>query len=150
MGLVLIYRPATIDHKQAFAKGSNRPRADINNLYDLSVMQTTAFPTESEVRLVAQRALLGEIPPHLRSVFDIADDGRLRGRFEFDGDPTDEERECASVVMTNFVAALSPAISLSEEFVSNTSPKQRNFLPISVYARNEHAWNSWTASYGNQ
>ncbi|WP_122418949.1 hypothetical protein [Pseudomonas viridiflava] len=114
-------------------------------------MQTTAFPTESEVRLVAQRALLGEIPPHLRSVsFDIADDGRLRGRFEFDGDPTDEERECASVVMTNFVAALSPAISLSEEFVSNTSPKRRNFLPISVYARNEDAWNSWTASYGNQ
>jgi hypothetical protein len=82
-------------------------------------MQTTAFPTESEVRLVAQRALLGEIPPRLRSVsFDIADDGRLRGRlrgrFEFDGDPTDEERECARVVMTNVVAALSPAISLSE------------------------------------
>ena len=140
-----------IDPKQTVAKGKSRPEADINNLYELSVMQTTAFPTESEVRLVAQRALLGEIPPRLRSVsFDIADDGRLRGRFEFDGDPTDEERECASVVMTNVVAALSPAISLSEEFVSNTFPKQRNFLPISVYARNEDAWNSWTASYGNE
>lgn len=114
-------------------------------------MQTTAFPTESEVRLAAQRGLLDEVPPRLRSVsFDIADGGQLRGRFEFDGDPTDEERECASVVMTNILAALSPTISFSEDFVSNPFPQRRNFLPIPVYARNEDAWNSWTAGYGNE
>jgi hypothetical protein len=114
-------------------------------------MQTTALVTEPEIRLVAQQALLGEVPPRLRSVsFDIADDGRLRARFEFDGDPTDEERECASVVMTNVLASLSPTISFSEDFASNPFPQRRNFLPILVYARNEDAWNSWTASYGNE
>jgi hypothetical protein len=80
--------------------------------------------------------VLDEVPPRLRSVsFDIANDGRLRGRFEFDGDPTDEERECASVVMTNILAALSPTISVSEDFVSNPFPQRRNFLPMPVYAR---------------
>ncbi len=112
-------------------------------------MQTAALPTESELRLAAQRALLDEVPPRLRSVsFDIANDGRLRGRFEFDGDPTDEERECASVVMTNIVAALSPSISITEEFLFNPFPQRRNFLHIPVFARNEDAWNIWTASYG--
>jgi hypothetical protein len=114
-------------------------------------MQITVIPTEPELRLAAQRALLDEVPPRLRSVsFDIADDGRLRGRFEFDGDPTDEERECASVVMTNILATLSPTISFAEDFASNPFPQRRNFLPILVYARNEDAWNSWTASYGNE
>lgn len=114
-------------------------------------MQPTAFVTEPEIRLAAQRALLDEVPPRLRSVsFDIADDGRLRARFEFDGDATDEERECASVVMTNILATLSPTISFSEDFVSNSFPQRRNFLSIPVYARNEDEWNSWTASYGNE
>jgi hypothetical protein len=114
-------------------------------------MQTTAFVTEPEIRLVAQRALLDEVPPRLRSVsFDIADNRRLRARFEFDGDPTDQEQECASVVMTNVLALLSPTISFSEDFASNPFPQRRNFLPILVYARNEDAWNSWTAFYGNE
>lgn len=114
-------------------------------------METTAFVTEPEIRLAAQRALLNEVPPRLRSVsFDIADDGRLCARFEFDGDPTDEERECASVVTTNTLAALSPTISFSEDFVSNPFPQRCNLLAIPVYARNEDAWNSWTASYGSK
>ncbi|MNF62086.1 MULTISPECIES: hypothetical protein [unclassified Pseudomonas] len=114
-------------------------------------MQTTAFLNESEIRLAAQRALLGEVPPRLRSVsFDVVDDGRLHGRFEFDGDPTDEERECASVVMTNILAMLGPTISYTEDYVSNIFPQHCNFLPFAVYARNEDAWNSWTASYGNE
>jgi len=114
-------------------------------------MRTTALVTEPAIRLAAQRALLDEVPPRLRSVsFDIADVERLHARFEFDGDPTDEEQECASVVMTNILATLSPAISLSENVVSNPFPQRRNFLPILVYARNEDAWNSWTASYGKK
>lgn len=112
-------------------------------------MQTTAHSMELEVRLAAQRALLGEVPPRLRSIsFDIVD-GRLRARFEFDGDPTDEERECASVVMTNIIAALSPTILFTEEFVANRFPHPCNSLTIRVYARNEDAWNSRTARYGN-
>lgn len=111
-------------------------------------MQTKAVLTENETRLAAQRALLDEVPPRLRSVsFDINVKGRLRGRFEFDGDPTDEERECASIVISNILAMLSPTISFSEDFASNPFPQPRSFLPIVVYARNEDAWNSWTASY---
>jgi hypothetical protein len=100
-------------------------------------MQTADHSMQSEVRLVAQRALLGEVTPRLRCVsFDIAD-GRLRARFEFDGDPTDEERECASVVMTNIIAALSPTILFTEEFLANPFPHPCNSLTIRVYARNE-------------
>lgn len=111
-------------------------------------MQTTAFPTEPEIRLAAQLALLDGVPPRLRSVsFDIADNGCLRARFEFDGDPTEEERECASVVMTNVLATLRQPMSYSKDFASNSFPRRRDFLPIAVYARNEDAWNSWTASY---
>jgi len=114
-------------------------------------MHAAAYLTEPEVRLAAQRALLDEVPPRLRSVsFDIADGWQLHARFEFDGHPTDEERECASVVMTNILAALSPSTSYSEDFLSNPFPQRRNFLPIAVYARNEDAWNSWTASYGSE
>lgn len=108
------------------------------------------FATESLIRLAAQRALLDEIPPRLRSVsFKIEEDRRLYGRFEFNGDPTDEERECASVAMTNILATLSPDMAFTEECVPNAFPQPRNFLPIPVYARNEDAWNSWTAGYGN-
>ncbi|MGN8250812.1 hypothetical protein [Pseudomonas sp. SMV7] len=114
-------------------------------------MPSIAIPTESEIRLAAQRALLGEIPPRLRSVsFDIADNGRLSARFEFDGDPTDEEIECASVVMTNILAMLGPTIFYTQDLLSNLFPRHRDFLPIPVYARNEDAWNSWTASYGSE
>lgn len=114
-------------------------------------MHTAAFLTESEIRLAAQRALVDEIPPRLRSVsLDIADGRQLHVRFEFDGDPTDEERECASIVMTNILASVSPSISYSEDFLSNPFPQRRSFLPIPVYARNEDAWNSWTASYGKE
>lgn len=114
-------------------------------------MHTPAFLTESEIRLAAQRALLDEVPPRLRSVsFDIADGTQLHVRFEFDGGPTDEERECASVVMTNILSVLGPSTSYAEDFLSNPFPQRRNFLPIPVYARNEDAWNSWTTSYSNE
>lgn len=112
-------------------------------------MQVGGIPIESWVRLAAQRALLDEVPPRLRSVsFDLGEGERLRGRFEFDGNPTEEERECASVVMTNMIADLSATFSFSEEFVSNPYPQRRNFLSIAVYARNEDAFNSWTSGYG--
>jgi hypothetical protein len=105
-------------------------------------MQT--FATEVDLRLAAQRALLDEVPPRLRSVsFDLAGHQRLRARFEFDGEPTDDELECARIVMTNILASLGSPQCYVEDFVGNRFPSRRNHLPIIVYARNEDLWNSW-------
>lgn len=108
-----------------------------------------AFTTEVELRLAAQRALVDEVPPRLRAVsFDIAGGRQLHALFEFDGDPTEDEKECASVVMTNILASVGSPQLYVEDFVCNSFPQRRNFLPILVYARNEDEWNNWTTSYG--
>lgn len=96
--------------------------------------------------LSAQRALLGEVLPRLRSVsFDLSPDGEeLKARFEFDGDPTDDELECASVVMTNIFADYSKNHrKYDEEFISVPCPKEPKSLRLIAFYRNEDKWTSW-------
>jgi hypothetical protein len=103
---------------------------------------------EHDTRLLlnAQRALLGEIPPRLRSVsFDLSPDGEeLKARFEFDGDPTEDELECASVAMTNIFADYSKNHrKYTEEIINVPYPKKLNFLRLVAFLRNEDEWTSW-------
>ena len=103
---------------------------------------------EHDIKLLlsAQRALLGEVPPGLRSVsFDLSPDGEeLKARFEFDGEPTEDELECASVVMTNIIADYSTNHrKYVEEFVSVPYPTKLKFLRLVAFLRNEDAWKSW-------
>lgn len=104
---------------------------------------------EHDIKLLlsAQRALLGEIPPRLRSVsFDLSTNGdELKARFEFDGDPTDEELECASVTMTTIFADYSKnQRKYIEECISVPYPEEPKFLRLVAFYRNEDKWNSWS------
>lgn len=107
-------------------------------------------PHDTELLLNAQRGLLGEIPPRLRAVsFDLSSDGQdLIARFEFDGEPTDDELECASVAMTNILASYSANHrSYKEEMVSNPFPNKPQFLRLVAFLRNEDEWNSWSKTF---
>ena len=86
--------------------------------------------------LSAQRALLGEVPPRLRSVsFDLSLDGEeLDARFEFDGEPTEDELECASIVMTNILADYSKNHrAYREQFVAAPCPQKSKFLRLVAF-----------------
>ena len=105
---------------------------------------------DAELLLNAQRGLLGEIPPRLRAVsFDLSADGQdLVARFEFDGEPTDEELECASVAMTNILASYSTNHrSYKEEMVSNFFPNKPQLLRLVTFLRNEDKWNPWSKTF---
>ena len=107
---------------------------------------------EIELLLNAQRGLLGEIPPRLRAVsFDLSSDGRdLTARFEFDGEPTDEELECANVAMTNILAGhYCKPRSYKEEMVSVPIPNKLQLLRLVAFLRNEDEWNSWSKTFDN-
>lgn len=116
--------------------------------------------TEHDISLLlsAQRALLGEVPPRLRAVsFDLSQDGEeLDSRFEFDGEPTEDELECARVVMTNILADYSKNHrAYREQFVAVPCPQEPKFLRLIAFYRNEDEWTSWGAAYnkataGNQ
>jgi hypothetical protein len=100
--------------------------------------------------LAAQRALIGEVPPRLRAVsFDLSADGEdLSSRFEFDGEPTDEELECASVVMTNIFADYSKNHrKYHEEFIRTPYPQKPKFLRLVAFYRNEDEWTSWSKAF---
>ena len=103
-----------------------------------------------ELLLFAQAALLGEIAPSFRAVsFDLSPDGKdLVSRFIFDGDPSEDAREVASVALTNFFANFSENhSSYREEFLSIPYPEKMEHLPLLVYLRNEDDWNSWSKLY---
>jgi hypothetical protein len=104
-----------------------------------------------ELLLVAQRSLLGEIPPRLRAVsFELSADGKnLVARFEFDGLPTEDEIECARVAMTNFTSASGLGSgSYSEEFAATPYPEKLKLLRLMAFRRNEDQWNPWVHTFG--
>ena len=104
-----------------------------------------------ELLLVAQRSLLGEIPPRLRAgSFDLSPDGKnMVARFEFDGLPTEEEIECISVAMTNFTSASNLGSgSYKEEMAAVPYPEKLKLLRLMVFRRNEDQWNSWVNYFG--
>lgn len=97
-----------------------------------------------DLLLYAQRGLLGEIPFGLRTVsFDLSIDGRdFSARFEFDGEPSEEARECVSVAMTNIIANYSANhSSYNEEIVSVPFPQVLKPLRLIAFLRNEEEWN---------
>ncbi len=109
--------------------------------------------TQFEIQLMqhAQSALLGEVAPSFRAVsFQLSEDGEdFKARFIFDGEPSEEAKEVASVVLTNIIANYSKNHrSYSEEMVSVPYPNKMAYLPLLVYLRNEDEWNSWTREYG--
>ncbi|MEP7706767.1 hypothetical protein [Paraglaciecola sp. 25GB23A] len=100
----------------------------------------------------AQGALLGEVAPSFRAVsFKLSEDGEdFVARFIFDGEPSEESKEVASVVLTNILANYSKNHrSYKEEMLAVSYPNRMEHLPLLVYLRNEDEWNSWSILYKN-
>jgi len=109
--------------------------------------------TQYEIQLMqyAQAALLGEIAPSFRAIsFQLSEDGEdFNARFVYDGVPSEEAKEVASVVLTSILANYSKNHrSYNEEHLAIPYPKDMDHLPLLVYLRNEDNWNSWTKEYG--
>lgn len=105
-----------------------------------------------ELLLAAQSALIGEVAPSFRAVsFQLSSDGEdFHARFIFDGEPTEEALEVASVVMTNILAGYSKNHrSYKEDMLSIPYPEKMEHLRLLVYMRNEDEWNSWSQLYKN-
>lgn len=110
--------------------------------------------TEHDIKLMlyAQSALLGEVALSFRAVsFSLSEDGEdFVGRFIFDGEPSEEAKEVASVVLTNILANYTGNHrSYTEEMLSVPYPNKMEHLPLLVYLRNEDDWNSWSKLYKN-
>ena len=106
--------------------------------YDLQLMQN------------AQNALLGEVAPSFRAIsFELSSDGEdFSARFIFDGEPSGDALEVASVVMTNILADYSKNHrSYKEEMLAVPYPNEMEHLPLLVYLRNEDDWNAWSKLY---
>ncbi|MDP5460461.1 MULTISPECIES: hypothetical protein [Gammaproteobacteria] len=110
--------------------------------------------TEHDIKLMlyAQSGLLGEVAPSFRAVsFSLSKDGEdLVARFIFDGEPSEEAKEVASVALTNILANYSKSHrSYTEEMLAVPYPNKMEHLPLLVYLRNEDDWNSWSKLYKN-
>ncbi|WP_193219756.1 hypothetical protein [Desulfoluna spongiiphila] len=66
-----------------------------------------------------QTALLGEVPPTLRFLYAYFVGNTLHYHAVFTNDATDEHLECASVVLTEVLAACPPGIELNETIEKN-------------------------------
>lgn len=100
-----------------------------------------------DLLLSAQNAMLGEIPSSLRTIsFDLSKDGEdLVARFEFDGEPDENEEECVSVIMTNILLDYSKNHrSYDEQVVSVPYPLKPNFLRLVAFFRYEDDLNENT------
>ncbi|QSX38661.1 hypothetical protein [Shewanella sedimentimangrovi] len=110
--------------------------------------------TDHDLKLMqyAQGALLGEVAPSFRAVsFQLSPDGEdFVARFIFDGEPSEDALEVASVVLTNIIANYSRNHrSYKEEMLTIPYPCRMEHLPLLVYLRNEDDWNSWAKLYKN-
>jgi hypothetical protein len=89
------------------------------------------------LRLSAQRALLGAIPPPLRAVSAAIDSHVIRWRAVFEREPTEDEAELLSVAATEVIADFPEGYLLEEEFVVMDPPGQIESLTFSLYKRHE-------------
>lgn len=110
--------------------------------------------TEHDIKLMlhAQSALLGEVAPSFRAVsFELSPDGEdLVARIIFDGEPSVDVKEVASVALTNLLSNYSKNYrSYKEEMLAVPYPKKMEHLSLLVYLRNEDDWNSWSKLYKN-
>jgi hypothetical protein len=100
-------------------------------------MSDTAADPSVSIRLSAQRALWGAIPPRLRAVSVELIDHTIRMRSIFDGGPTDAEREALSIAGTEMVADFTTPFVISEEMLSVPYPAEMQHLRWLIYLRNE-------------
>ena len=95
-----------------------------------------------DVRLSAQRALLGHVTPQLRAVSVDVDPERQRlaVRFVFDGEPSESVRDTASCAAAEMIADRPQGWTIGEDIVICRAPEPMKHLRHLVYARCEDDW----------
>jgi hypothetical protein len=91
------------------------------------------------LRLNAQRALLGYVTPPLRAASVDIDPARRRVliRFVFDGEPGEDAREAASTAGGELIADYPDGWVIHEEVVIVPAPAPMDHLRFVVYRRHE-------------
>jgi hypothetical protein len=95
--------------------------------------------TRSEFLLVAQRAILGEITPNVRSVSGALCESLVTVRYILDGEIAEEDRERLACTATEILAATEDPWMLEDQFlrVDQPDPLSSHELPLLVYRRHE-------------
>lgn len=91
--------------------------------------------------LSLQGALLGAVPPTLRSVTCGWEGTEIKLLFLFDGVISEHDEECARIVTTEVIADFTAPWTIAEEIERRDYPADRRdrALPLWVYARQEAA-----------
>jgi len=95
-----------------------------------------------QMKLSAQRALLGQVTPSLRSVSMCWDEANtvIRVRYIFDGAPSDSVKDAALCEGTQIIADFPSPWTIDEEFVNTPYPEKMEHLDWLVFLRCEDAW----------
>jgi hypothetical protein len=93
--------------------------------------------SREQVALILQVALLGEVSPALRGVAFRVGDREVQVEFYYDGSVSEEDRESASCVVTEVIAALPEDFSVSEEIVQFDAPARLPTVEAWAYRRRE-------------
>jgi len=89
------------------------------------------------LRLSVQRALLGHIPPSLRSVSVEYRGTEIAAYFVFDGEPSDDDKELLSCAASELISDYSDPYILKEEYLAISYPAAIPFLRHTVFKRYE-------------
>ena len=97
---------------------------------------------DADLRISAQRALLGHVVPSLRAVsLDIIPlQHRILIRFVFDAQPHDSVRDVVGCAATEIIADYPDGWEISEEIVICPAPMEIDDLRLRAYRRCEDAW----------
>ena len=90
-----------------------------------------------EIKLSAQRSLLGHVPASLRAVSVDADGSKIYYRCIFDGKPTEDEWELLSIAATEMIADFPEPYTIEEEYLHIPYPSMMEHLKHVVFLRHE-------------
>jgi hypothetical protein len=98
-----------------------------------------AHEDDLQLRLSAQRALLGNITPSTRAVsVEVSPEQRRASvRFIFDGEPSPYEEETASVAHTEILSDFVDEWAVELEMVRTPAPQRMEHLRLVVFQRCE-------------
>lgn len=109
----------------------------VSRIHTLRMKEDNRFTSATYIRMSAQGALLGQIPPSLRAVSADVDESRVYLRFIFDGAPTEDDWELLSVAATEIIADFPAPYTIEGEYLEIEQPNEMSHLKHLVYLRHE-------------
>jgi len=93
--------------------------------------------SREQIAFILQIALLGEVSPALRGVAFWVGDRAVRIGFYYDGPVSEDDRESASCVVTEVIAALPEDVIVSDEVLQFSAPERLPEAEAWAYRRRE-------------